>query len=292
LTARATAVMGTPRESKYRYQPVAWKRHPAAESCSTTTSIDLLFEPRTGEATIARAETIAVADGDSTASGVLLETRGGRRICLYWAPGRDAADAVTRFADGAVLEGALAVVDGTRALGVGARRLDQSSGRFTFSHPRQQGTIQALDRSACTIDVKGITRVAPGDRIIVNPSGRGHTYRVEVVTKLGAGRQRLRLDVTSVLGRARIASAEAAALELDFFIITRTGNLHRTRLEREADGAWQIIEEAVNVDAYSTLLHLDGPLSPAAAGEWVAAVDYVVGDPVLLEAVNHGSQIS
>jgi len=292
LTARATAVMGSPQESRYHYQPVAWKRQPPPESADTTTCIDLLFEPRTDQATVARAETIAVAEGDATASGVLIETRGGRRICLYWAPRGNAADAVTRFADGAVLEGALAVVDGTRALGVGARRLDQSSGRFTFSHPRQQGTIQALDRSACTIDVKGITRVAPGDRIIVNPSGRGHTYRDEVVTKLGAGRQRLRLDVTSVLGRARIASAEAAALELDFFIITRTGNLHRTRLEREADGAWQIIEEAVNVDAYSTLLHLDGPLSPAAAGEWVAAVDYVVGDPGFLETVKHGNQIS
>ena len=81
------------------------------------------------------------------------------------------------------------------------------------------------------------------------------------------------------------------ALELDFFIITRTGNLHQTRLEREADGAWQVIEEAVNADAYSTLLHLDHPLAPdAAAGEWVAAVDYVVGDPVLLEAGNHGAQ--
>ncbi len=292
FTARATAVMGTPEESKYRYQPVAWKRRPAPESSSsTTTCIDLLFEPRTGEATVARAEAIGVDEGDSTASGVLLETRGGRRICLYWAPGGGSPDSETRFADGTVLEGSLAVVEGIRAIGVGACRLDQGGKRFSFPHPRQQGTVVALDRGACTVEIEGITRLAPGDRIVVNPAGRGHTYRIEEVTELGGGRHRLRLDVTSVLGRARIASADAVALELDFYIITRTGNLHQTRLEREADGAWQVIEEAVNADAYSTLLHLDHPLAPdAAAGEWVAAVDYVVGDPVLLEAVNHGAQ--
>ena len=82
---------------------------------------------------------------------------------------------------------------------------------------------------------------------------------------------------------ARIASTDGAHLELDFFLITRTATLHGTRLERESDGAWQPIVAAANHDAASTVVDLAAPLSEARAGDWVAAVDYVLGDSVRLE---------
>ena len=99
-----------------------------------------------------------------------------------------------------------------------------------------------------------------------------------------SGRLRLHLDMASVLGRARLAAIDNQVLELDFFLITRTANLHQTRLQREADGSWEIIAAAANRDAYSTTVHLTRPLAGATVGQWVAAVDYVVGDPVALEA--------
>jgi hypothetical protein len=54
-----------------------------------------------------------------------------------------------------------------------------------------------------------------------------------------------------------ISSMTASAGSTNFFLITRTATLHGTRLQRESDGAWQPI---------------------------VAAVDYVLGDSVRLEA--------
>ena len=67
--------------------------------------------------------------------------------------------------------------------------------------------------------------------------------------------------------------------------MARTGNLHRTRLQRENDQAWSEIAEAMNPDADRTVLHLKDPLEGLEPGEWVAAVDYVVGDSVAFEPV-------
>ena len=122
-----------------------------------------------------------------------------------------------------------------------------------------------------------------GERLIVNADGRGHSYQITTVEPVTAGVLRLTLDMASIHGRARVAAIDGAHLELDFFLITRTATLHDTRLERESDGAWQPIVAAANHDASTTAVDLAAPLPDVQPGDWVAAVDYVVGDPVRLE---------
>ena len=85
-------------------------------------------------------------------------------------------------------------------------------------------------------------------------------------------------------GRARIAAIDGARVTLDFFLITRTATLPGTRLRRESDGAWQPIVAAANHDASTTVVDLSAPLPDAQSGDWVAGVDYVLGDSVRLEA--------
>ena len=57
-------------------------------------------------------------------------------------------------------------------------------------------------------EVEGLDGVKPGDRISINPQGRGHNYGVEAGEDLDGGRLRLTLDVSSILGRARVASSD------------------------------------------------------------------------------------
>lgn len=271
LCARSTATLGAPADSRYFYNGLLWSRQPTPEA--PTTHVDLVFEPRVGAAVLAEVAPIA---GRGAAAGVRLTTRAGRTIALYWNPDRDEAT----FADGALVgEGVAWTVDdrlhaAAQAVAVGAHRL-------RCAVP-VEGRIAALDRAACTIDVDGL-RVEAGARIVVNPSGRGHTYRVEVVEALSEGRQRLTLDSDSLLGRGLVRRVDGADVELDHFIAARTGNLHATRLQVQGADAWAPIDEAMNPDAQSTRLRLSEALPAAAPETWVDVVDYVVGDSVRCE---------
>ena len=68
---------------------------------------------------------------------------------------------------------------------------------------------------------------------------------------------------------------------------------HDTRLECKVNNRWQPIDHAHNKDAYTTTVHLS--IEPEVInenhdcftnGEWVSAVDYVIGDTVRLEIVH------
>jgi hypothetical protein len=275
-SARATAVMDAPERSKYDYRTLAWQRLSPGD---TTTCVDLVFAPHVEAASLSGAAVIA-ADAEE-ACGVVLQTTAGE-VRLYWSPGR-APDEVTRFDDGTELAGALAVVTDRRVTGVGCAGLTRAGQHTTLPMARQDGTIVALDRRRCTIDVEGFEEVREGERLIVNADGRGHSYQITTVEPVTAGVLRLTLDMASIHGRARVAAIDGAHLELDFFLITRTATLHDTRLERESDGAWQPIVAAANHDASTTAVDLAAPLPDVQPGDWVVAVDYVVGDPVRLE---------
>ena len=288
LTARSTAVMGTPEESRYNYRTLLWRREPGARqkpaASSQPTRVDLVLEPRVGPATIEKVVEITVERGQQTASGLSLTTRNGRRLELYWSPDADLTQS-TRFEGGVELDGKLAVVLDGQVAAAGASALRMPDGNYTFANASQRGTVRELDRMACTIIVEGLQGIAPGDRVRLNPEGRGHNYRVVAVTELAPLRHLLQLDVASVLGRARVATVDGDQVELDFNMMARTGNIHQTRLERESDHAWSEIAEAMNPDADRTVVHLQDPLDALKPGEWVAAVDYVVGDAVAFEPI-------
>ena len=276
-SARSTGVMGRPEQSTYNYRTLAWQRRAPGDS---TTCVDLVFEPHMGEARLTGALGIA-ADAEQ-ASGVSLHTRKGE-VHLYWSPGRG-ADEVTRFEDGTELAGSLALVTDGTVTGVGAASLSHGGRQTNLPAPVQHGAIVALDRRLCTVDVEGLEAAQAGQRIVVNADERGHTYQITAVETVSATVFRLSLDMASLHGRARIAVIDGAHLELDFFLITRTATLHGTRLQSETSGAWQVIVAAANHDGHTTSIDLDSPLPGAGICDWVAAVDYVVGDAVLLEA--------
>jgi hypothetical protein len=291
-SARATGVMDTPDRSKYNYRALAWHRDSPGDS---TSSVDLVFEPHVGTATLCGVQALA-ADHEQ-AGGVSLQTREGE-LRLYWSPGQG-ADHTTSFDDGTQLAGPLAVITtgcltGAHGTGgrvtVGCASLTHLGVRTVQPLARQQGRILALDRRNCTIDVQGLSPVDAGERIVINADERGHSYGITRAEPIHDGVQRLHIDMSSVHGRARIAAIEGARLELDFFLITRTATLHGTRLQREKDSTWQPIRSAANHDAYTTVVDLEAPLTQAQVGDWVAAVDYVVGDCILLEKIHDRHQ--
>ncbi len=277
MSARATATMGTPEESGYLFRALLWKNTPQPEQ---TTCVDLVFEPRLGPATLAAARPIAA--NREEASGVELVTTAGCAVKLYWNPGANAQTS-TRFADGALLQGSLAVTAAGKVWAVGASSFESQGQSLKPAAPVHRGTITAVDRGACTIEVEGFPEISQGDRVRINPQGRGHNYLVEEVRALGANHLRLRLDVTTLLGRGRVIAMQGQQVELEYYLMTRTGNLHATRLVREADGAWAEIIEAFNPDADHTTVDLDQPLSQLQPGDWVCVVDGVDGDEVVFE---------
>ncbi|MBM3278698.1 MAG: heparinase II/III family protein [Candidatus Handelsmanbacteria bacterium] len=274
LSARATATMGTPEESTYHFRPLLWKHTPQP---GQTTCVDLVFEPRLGPATLAAVRPIPA--GREEATGVELVSAGGRAVKLYWNP---EADAAVRFGDGASLQGSLAVVVDGKISAVGVSSFTAGGKSLACAQPMQPGRIIAVDRQACTVEVEGLQGIAVGDRVRINPQGRGHNYRVEEVRELGGGRLRLRLDVTSLLGRGRVKAVQGQQVKLEYHIMARTGNLHLTRLEREEGTGWGEIREANNPDADHTAVELDRPLD-LKPGEWVNVVDGVAGDELVFE---------
>lgn len=282
MTARATAMMGRPEESNYCYRTVLWRNRPT--EADETTCVDLVFEPRVGAATLEEVRGVA---GDSpTASGVELRTRGGKRVRIYWAPEAGAED-LTSFADGARMRGGLGLAVDGEVVGMGATALEVDGREVRFSGGVQVGRIAALERNERTVEVEGMEGIGAGDRIRVNPEGRGHSYLVESVEDLEAGRVRLRLDVTSLLGRVRVERVEGKRIEADFHVMARTGNLERTRVQREGSGEWGEIAGATNPNTGSTAVELTEELE-LEVGEWVSLVDYVEGDGVLFEPVCRG----
>ena len=286
FTARATEMMGKPEESNYSYRALLWCRTPQND----TTCVDLVLEPRTGDATLQTVETIS--SDSATAAGVRLTSRNGRHIDLYWAPNAD-PDATTTFEDGTHLQGALAaVIDGT-AIACGTTAVTVGKKSTSFEHAVQTGHITALDRNTRTIDVQGLTGITAGDRIVINPNGRAHNYLVESVENLG-DTSRLTLDVTSILGRAEIVSVENNQLSFGFQILAKSGNLQDTRVETETGNAWAEVSGAANPGGWPpgsvrTVLSLNPKTGNAQTllalppGTWVQAVDYVVSDTVLYE---------
>ncbi len=289
FTARAAQSMGTPETSNYLYQPVIWRRTPQDD----TTCVDLVFEPRIGEPTLA--EAVAVPAQSPTAAGVRLTTAHGKEIALYWAPDAGPEDA-TRFEDGVTLHGALATVVNGRISTVGASAFQDSAASLAISHAHQTGRIVALNRDACTVDVEGLEGIAAGDRITVNPDGRAHSYRVEAAEDAGVRVSRLTLDVTSLLGRAKVVAAESGRIDFGFHILAKSGNLNGTRIQTGANDDWAVISNASNEGSWPpgrvrTTVRIDpnrgdgDRLRNLAPGAWVQIVDYVVGDTVLFEPV-------
>ena len=113
-----------------------------------------------------------------------------------------------------------------------------------------------------------------------------HQLHVTDGTALRSARASAR---ASVHGRARIAAVDGDHLELDFHLVTRTSALLGTRLMREQDGTWRGITHACNRDADTTTIEVARGGTPTqewvTVGDWVAAVDYAVGDTVQLEPV-------
>ena len=272
LSARATEIMGKPEESNYYFRTLLWR------SAAETTYVDLVFEPRAGAATVARATGIA-ADAAS-AAGVELCTAAGRQIQIYWAPAAGPHDS-THFADGTRLQGSLAVVADGEVAAVGATALQVGDKLRDFGAALRQGSIVALDRQDCSVVVTAIEGLAAGERIRINPAGRGHNYRIEEVGELEPGRYRIKLDVTTLLGNVRVVAIDGMQVELDFHIMARSGNLHGTRLQVGEE--WAEIVEAHNPDTSCTVIVLQETVKGLKIGDWVSIVDCVVGDEVVYE---------
>ncbi len=289
VNTRAAQAMGTPEESNYLYHPVIWRRTPDND----TTCIDLVFEPHLGNPTLAN--TTAIPSNNPTAAGIQLTTSQGKQIALYWAPNAGPDDK-TQFENGTILTGALAVVADSQISTMGATAFQNAEKTLTNTRARQTGRIIALNRDTCTIDVEGLENITVDDRITINPDGRAHSYRIEAAEQLDAHSHRLTLDVTSILGRAKIIAIEGNKIDLGFQIMAKTGNLHGTRLQTETSDDWTVIANAQNASTWPpgkirTTITIDPNnnrrqnLSP---DTWIQVVDYVIGDPVLFEPLCRG----
>ena len=280
MSARATAIMGCPEESTYCYRSLLWKRCPASEE--EATCVDLVLEPRRdGEPTIAAARAIA-AQSCPEAVGVEIATRGGRQIRLYWSPVAGPGEE-TAYEDGTRMTGPLCVATERDIVTVGVAALQLDSTSRAFVNAVQSGHITDLDRQACTIEAEGLSNVAIGDRIRINPQGRGRNYEVRHVAQVGPGRLRLGLDLTSTLGRGRVLAVDGVRVDLEYALMTRTGYLIGARLESEDGGECGQISQACNPDTDHTTAWLSVPPNRLREGDWVRAVDYTVGDPIAFE---------
>ena len=280
ISARATATMGAPEESRYAYRTLLWRRQP--KNSDDTTSVDIVMEPRVGEATVDKVRGIPVTEGDCTGSGIALSTKAGKSIAIYWAP--ENGNRESTFEDGTVLRGGLGVFSNGTAILCGDSVLSRE-GTTHRGLGTQTGRISALNRDKRKIEVSGLLGVEAGDRIRINPNGRGHNYEVEAVESLENGAMRLILDVTSLLGRAPVVAVNGDKIDLGMSITARTGNLNQTRLLMENTHA--AISDAVNPNRESTIVWVEDAAAVAglATGDWLDVVDYVVGDEVVFEPV-------
>ncbi len=312
-TARATAIMGTPSESAYEYRAVAWQASPV--DVDQVTKIDLVFEPRVDAATLIQVESVAVVadSGDATPTlgaaglqagrsapepplapgagvlacgrpaGVRLRTRAGREVALYWAPGAG-PEQQTRFEDGTVLTGALAVSTPHQLASQSARHVYCQGRALEVAEPLLTGTIAGVDSGNCRVTVQGLAGAAAGDRVVIDPAGRAHSYRIDAIEPDAGGIQALKLDVTPMLGRCQVKATTDSAVEMDFLVMARTGNLEGVRLLDPKSNQSAIVVHAWNPDGGTTHVTLDRELA-LKVGEWVELVTCVPGDPVVVEPV-------
>lgn len=297
MTARATAMMGEPDASTYCFRTVLWRREPADD----TTRLDLVFEPRVGEPTLSTVRPVVSAlDG---ASGVHLTTHSGRDIRIYWSPEAGNGDA-THFDDNTEMNGCLAAVVDDRVYASGVSKLKWNATQYVFKDTGKLCRITETQEDRVSITVDDPVPVETCDRVIVNPQGRAHSYRVEEVEQLDGNRSRIKLDVTSLLGRGRILFSEGNRVEIGmldepgfvrFHIMARTGNLDLTRVCSESGKNWAGILNAWNPGNDRTCLELDPSagncdgIRALPVGSWVDIVDYVVGDEVLWEPSREGT---
>jgi hypothetical protein len=311
--ARATAIMGTPGESPYEYRALCWRTQPA--DAHHVTKVDLVYEPRVGPATLIAAETMSAvppdaddgladppahgeggsgADGDAqryalpqgaggSPVGVRLRTRGGREVAVYWAPNAS-PDHETRFDDGTVLAGALAVNTPAGLAAQASRRACCQGRALETARPCVTAQIIAVDANRCQLSVREVPGAKAGDRVIIEPGGRGHNYLVEAVDRDGAGMSRLTLDVTPLLGRCRVKRVVAQCVELDFLVMARSGNLEGVRLVCPSTGVSAAIVGAWNPDGGSTTVTLDRILD-LGESQWVELLTCVPGDALLIQPV-------
>lgn len=257
LTARATAMMGTPEESSYNFSTALWRRKPSSET--EATHVDLVFEPHTGNPTLQSVENIAQ---DSNTSAVRLTTKKGRQIDIHWSPSEN---------------GGITVSNNKKIFTLGTSPIDTTQSQ---KHTR---TIQALDRDACTIDIEPIDNLSVGDVININPQ-RGHMYQIENIENISQTQQRLTLNVTSLLGRCQILSIQDKSLHLKYHVMARTGNLNNTHLTTDDDTKNQRIVSANNTDRQTTTVLVAEDISKIyQVNNWVQIVDYVIGDAVTFE---------
>jgi hypothetical protein len=258
LTGRATATMGTPESSTYSYRTVCWR---VPERTQEMSHFDLVFEPRLGPTKLTSVQPIDAQDG--SAIGVDIHTCGSRHLQLRWSP-----EGETSFA----------------GQPCGALRIDLADKTIVTGTPCK-ATIIGLDREGVWIDVDGLVGIGVGDRLIINPEGRGRNYRVIDCQAVDGG-QRLCLDVTSILGRSRVEKLEGTQLLGRYTVFTRTGYLQGARLCADLRGDTQGIEilQAWNPDGQHTQFEL---LTTPDLGvnEWGWVVDYVVGDTVVWEPI-------
>jgi hypothetical protein len=279
-TARAAAIMGTPDESAYQYRALSWNRTPA--SADEWSRFDLAFEPRRAAPTLAL---VAAVPGDQSGSVALtLQSAAGRRWRLWWSPLAESVTA-TEFEDGSRLTGPLAVADGPDITLVGSAGLRTADGvQRSCPVAQRRGTIVGIDPLACTIDVEGLDGIGVGARLVCRPDGRARNYRVEEITSIDGG-QSLRLDVTTLLARARVDSVDGMTIRCRDHVITRTGYVHEACLE--AHGRVARVVQASNPGPSQTCFVLDAPL-PVSPGDWVHVVDVSVGDEVVWDVVDAG----
>jgi len=291
MQARAAAVMGTPEESNYLYHPLIWRRKPGDDA--DVSKVDLVLEPRVGDSALTSAA--GVTSDKTSASGVVLETRRGSKINIYWNPDASPED-TTEFGDETLLAGALAVIRDGEAVTLGVSQLKHRVGQWSFSGANQNGRIVALDRDACTIDVEGLVDVAQEGRVRINPDERGHTYRVSSVEPVTEQITRLTLDVASLIGSASVVSSSEGDVHLGFHILARSGNLNGVRLQTEGSEDWAVVASASNggnwpPEKIRTTLTIDPArgdgdrLRNLKPGAWLQLYDYVVGDVVSYEPV-------
>ncbi|MYF75673.1 MAG: hypothetical protein F4175_20560 [Gemmatimonadetes bacterium] len=179
---------------------------------------------------------------------------------------------------------------------MGATAFQTAATTLTNPRAQQTGRIIALNRDTCTIDVEDIEDIAAGDRITINPDGRAHSYHIEAAEQLDIHIHRLTLDVTSILGRAKIIAIKDNKIDLGFHIMAKSGNLHGTRLQTETSDYWTVIANAQNASTWPpgkirTTIYLDpnnNKLQNLSPGTWVQAVDYAIGDTVLFEPLCRG----
>jgi hypothetical protein len=283
MTARAAAIMGTPGQSPYEFQTVLFHRTPT--TANEQTVFDLLLEPRLGQATVKSAQ--AIHSDRENASGIVLKTRGGKELRIYWVPGAKPTDTTT-FKDGTVLSGALAMTDGTTAAARGASRFSGAGKELAAPVPIETGTITALSPQSCSITVDGLASVAPGERICVNPKGRAHTYKIESTASNPNGTVTLALDVSPVLGKGQICNIIGNRIALAHTILARTGNLRRTRTRLLSGGSPAIIQSAYNPEKSGnrgerTVIMLEKRPTSYKVGSWIEVVDFIKGDTVVYE---------